>query len=360
MSDVCPRCASKKISGKKFGFGDVTVYERSCETCDLFEYRRSTDPDFDAWFARWSTGEDDDEPDEAASGPGDDDPDPDKGQGTSPATAPAARVGAKKGDLLRDICHDVADDAPRLAYADAIADRLAERAEFIRLQVKRFRDESQRQASRGAPSAREGELRRRHAVEWAHYIEAYSRPYATDAPYRGWEFERGFVAEIRTDPDMVADPRGYLFDTAPIEHLDLTADGSVLAALAAPRVAQVRSFGLRDLALGDDDMVALARDARLDRCEWLDLRSNKIGWKGVAALAASPVVRAIPIVLLTYNPCDPAVQYSGDSQGGGESWLPAEGKELEAMHGQIRWLHLPVDRARPDRYHARSVDYVDL
>lgn len=353
---VCPRCSSKDILAKKFGFGDVTLYERSCNNCDLFEYRRSTDPDFDQWFERWSPDGDDDQ------GAAADDDEDDEPAQAAPATTPGARppspkpAGSTKArDQLHDaICRDVANDALRLQYADAIAGTKPERAEFIRLQVERARTERASGATRSAPGPREAELRKRFGAEWAHFIDPYARPHAPDAPYRGWEWERGFVAELRTDPDMVADPREYIFTSAPIEHLDLTSDGPVLAALAAPRVAQIRSFGLRELGLGDDDMVALARDARLDRCEWLDLRSNNIGERGVKALAASPRIRAIPVVLLAFNPCDPAAQFSE-----GEMWLPPEGQELEKAHGRIPWLHLPPLRRLPDRYHAPNVTYVD-
>ncbi len=366
---VCPRCASKEITGKKFGLGGSTLYEFACETCDLYEYRRSNDPDFEEWWARWrpdGDGDADEDEDEGEDG-GDE---PESAAGTSAAAsastpASTARASipagpAKAREELHDaICQDVANDALRLAYADAIAARRPERAEFIRLQVERARSERASGATRSAPSSREAELRKRLGTEWAHFIEPYARPYAPNVPYRGWEFERGFVAELRTDPDMVADPNDYLFRSSPIEHLDLTKDGPIIAALAAPRAAQVRSFGLRELGLGDDDMVALARDARLDRCEWLDLRSNNIGQRGVTALADSPRIRAIPVVLLTFNPCDPGTQFSDDGSGYGEMWLPDEGKELEQRHGRIPWLHLPPLRRLPDRYHAPNVSYVD-
>jgi uncharacterized protein (TIGR02996 family) len=353
---VCPRCGKKDITGKKFGFGDVTLYEFNCNSCDLFEFRRSTDPDFDAWWARWHPDGDDDED---AQGAASDDEDGDEAAEPAPAASSPASgkpaPTAKARDQLQDaICRDVANDALRLQYADELARKRPERAEFIRLQVERARNERASRATRSAPTPRESELRKRFGAEWAHFIDPFARPYASDAPYRGWEWERGFVAELRTDPDMVADPREYIFNSSPIEHLDLTTEGSVLAALAAPRVAQVRSFGLRDLRLGDDDMEALVRDARLDRCEWLDLRSNNIGERGVKALAASPRIRAIPIVLLTFNPSDPATQFSD-----GEMWLPPEGAELEKAYGRIPWLHLPPPRRLPDRYHAPYVTYID-
>jgi uncharacterized protein (TIGR02996 family) len=318
VPEICPTCRSDNLHGAKFGFGDVSVYEYYCKSCGLAEYRRTTDRDFDEWYARWHEAEvevEDEDEDEVS------------------ATAPDLQTVIAAPDR----------DSPRLNYASAIARARPERAEFIRLQVERARAERLGGALRSVPSEREAELRRRFGTDWGRYVAPLARPYASDAGYRGYEFERGFIAELRTDPDMVADPREYLFKSAPLEHLDLTPDGPVLDALAYPRVAQIRSFGLRELNLGDDDMVVLARDARLDRCEWLDLRSNRIAAKGVAALAASPRIRSIPVVLLESNPCD----------------LDTLVAELEEVHGWIPWLHLPPAAALPDRYHAANVSYVD-
>jgi uncharacterized protein (TIGR02996 family) len=349
---VCPRCGSKDLFSKKFGFGDVSVYEWSCKACDLYEDRSTRDADFEAWYERWHPPDEEDlDREEPPARPAEAE-DEDEHE-------VAFESAAERDELLDAICRDVGNDELRLRYADLIASRLPERAELIRLQIERARRETASGAPRATQGAREAALLERHGKDWARYIAPYARPFASDAPYRGWAFERGFIAELRTDPDMVADPRDYLFRSAPIEHLDLTDDGPVAAAFASPRMAQLRSLGLRALDLGDDDMVALARDARLDRCEWLDLRSNRIGLRGVQALAASERIRTIPIVLLTFNPCDPAVQYDDDHAGSVETWLPPEGADLEATHGRIPWLHLPPVLGRPDRYHARCVRYVD-
>ncbi len=378
----CPRCGSPDVLGKKFGFGDVSLHEYCCNACDLFEDRRSTDPDFTEWKQAWLRdvpgsrevaaimaaatptpthepdedvveGEDEEHEDEEH----EDEVEVDETEAKDEEErAPVSR--AERDALFDAICRDVSNDALRLRYADLIARWRPELAEFIRLQVERARVERTTGVRRSVPGAREADLRGRFGKDWARYIAPYARPLTSDGRYRGYEFERGFIAELRTDPDMVADPREYLFESAPLEHLDLTSDGPVLDALAAPRMAQIRSLGLRSLDLGDDDMVALARDARLDRCEWLDLSSNQIGERGVQALAASPRIRSIPVVLLAFNPCDPATQYSDDGSGYGEMWLPPEGQALEQTHGWIPWLHLPR-RRRPDRYHAANVTYVD-
>lgn len=366
----CPRCGSPDVLGKKFGFGDVSVHEYFCKACEVFEDRLSTDPDFTEWKQAWlrdvGEREDEDEVDEDEvdeDGVDEDEEHEDEVEVDETEAkdeeerAPVSR--AERDALFDAICRDVSNDALRLRYADLIARWRPELAEFIRLQVERARAERTTGVRRSAPGAREADLRARFGKDWARYIAPHARPLTSDGRYRGYEFERGFIAELRTDPDMVADPREYLFKSAPLEHLDLTSDGPVLEALAAPRMAQIRSISLRQLGLGDDDMVALARDARLDRCEWLDLRTNQIGERGVQALAASPRIRSIPVVLLAFNPCDPATQYSDDGSGYGEMWLPPEGQALEATYGWIPWLHLPPPRRQTDRYHAANVVYVD-
>ncbi len=356
---ACPRCSNSDITGKKFGFGDVTLYEFLCKHCDLFEYKKSTDPDFGDWYRRWqasatattaaapaattaaaaaSVAEDEDEGEDEDNEPLDPD--------------------AKAPDI-RPVIAAPQDDGPRLVYADQMAPYRSERAEFIRLQVARSAAERANGAFIGAPSSRESELRQRFGKEWAGAVSAYGRPITSDGRYRGWEFERGFVAQIRTDPDIVIDRKSRLFELAPIEHVDVTSDGPVRALLRSPNLARLRSLDLGGLGLNDDDARVLAAEGQLTRCEWLDLRGNMIGPVGVAALVASPLIRAIPMVMLDGNPSDPAVQYNLDYDGSVmDLYLPPEGQEAEARYGRINWFHLPAGR-RPDRFHARAVRYED-
>jgi hypothetical protein len=139
---------------------------------------------------------------------------------------------------------------------------------------------------------------------------------------------------------------------APIRHLDFAPDQPLRAALASPLLGRLRTLGLAACNLDDDDAIALAANPHIGALRWLDLRDNQIGARGIAALGASAAVRAIPIVLLTNNPVDPAQQYSLDWDSSvADSWLPPEGAELEAAHGGISWLHLPPSHQLPDRYH---------
>ncbi|HUQ03655.1 MAG TPA: hypothetical protein VM261_14255 [Kofleriaceae bacterium] len=236
----------------------------------------------------------------------------------------------------------------------------SDRGELIRLQVTRFVDEHASGAQVGRPSARETELLEEHGEAWARAVAHLARPYVPDVPYRGYEFERGFVAQIRTDPDIVSDPRSRLFELAPIEHVDLTSRGDIRKALVSPELANLRSLRLNEIGLTDDDLRALAGGGHLERLEWLDLRLNPFGRAGVEALVASPAIRRIPVVLLGSHPYNPGMQHDADFDGRvSESWMPEYGQMLEAKHGRIDWLHLPHFLGLPDRYHARAVRYVD-
>jgi hypothetical protein len=180
--------------------------------------------------------------------------------------------------------------------------------------------------------------------------------YRSDAPYQGVILDRGFVAGIRTGPDMFADMGDKLLRMAPIEHLALTANGPFVDALTSPTLGRMRSLQFNVLGFGDDEAIALAERGHFDRCDLLDLSSNRIGSRGVAALLANPVIRNIPVVCLYANPGDPHVEVTQDLDGGLIDWgLPPAGVEAEERYGRITWLHVPpVGVTAPDPYHVRS------
>jgi uncharacterized protein (TIGR02996 family) len=256
--------------------------------------------------------------------------------------------------LFEQVVRNPDDDAPRLAYADAIAAAEPERAELIRLQVSRFRDERARGVPRDEPGRREAVLLARHGAAWATTIAPFARAARPDAPFQGYGYERGFVARLYTDPAVIAAQGDQLVAMAPIQHLDLTARGPFVAALTAPCLGQMRSLIFNQLGLTDDDAIALAERGHLERCEWLDLSLNRIGPRGLAALLANPVIRAMKVVLMSGNPVDPALMVSHDGRGSIiVDGLPADGEVAEETYGRIDWLHL-VKRDLPDRFHATA------
>ena len=49
----CPRCGSYGARKTTTAFAEVTLVEMQCDSCRLFEERRSDAADFAAWLERW-------------------------------------------------------------------------------------------------------------------------------------------------------------------------------------------------------------------------------------------------------------------------------------------------------------------
>jgi uncharacterized protein (TIGR02996 family) len=315
----------------------VTHRDFGCLSCHTIEYRRSDAADYVRWRSRWEpTYADEVAEAHRLTGPG-----------SMPPTAE---------ELFERIVARPHDDGLRLAYANVVERRSPERAEFIRLQIERFYDEASRGVPRGQPGSREIELNTRHYLEWTQYIRPFARAFRSDAPYQGVTFDRGFVAQIRTEPDMFADMGEQLVRMAPIEHLSLTTNGPFIDALTSPTLGRMRTLRFNALGFGDDEAVALAEHGYLDRCDLLDLSGNRIGARGLAALLANPVVRAMRVVCLYSNPCDPHGEVIQEAGGGMTSLgLPANGEDAEKRYGRIGWLHIPVlGGTAPDPYHVST------
>lgn len=350
--------------GKKFGFGDFSLIEFCCRKCGLFEEKNNRDADYSAWAARWdgpaSTVRVAPKKKVAA----------DKKVAkarpakvakpvvvTPPLPAPDPREGVGRdgralAEYFAEIVARPAEDGPRLAYADAIAEAQPRRSALIRYQVLRYRADLPDAEGRWAPHSPElvalgsavSVFEYRMTDGWGRYIEPFARPARSDYP-SGWALERGFVARLRADAAVVADPMVKIFERAPIEYLALTPVGDVPAVLRMKEMAQLRRLDLGALGLRDEDIAVLAREGHLARCEALDLRSNQITEAGFATLVASAEIRAMRSVRLDNNPCDPHMQYSWDCHGTiADMWLPAAGKAAEAKYGRIAWLH-PLDDA---------------
>jgi uncharacterized protein (TIGR02996 family) len=315
---------------------DGHLREFGCLSCRTYEHRRSDAADLRAWLHRW-------EPTYAST--------------AAVAAALAGAGGAPTYEaLFEQIVARPHDDALRLAYANAIERRSPERAEFIRLQVERFYDEASRGAARGGPGPREAELHGRLYLEWTRHVRPFARAFRSDAPYQGVTFDRGFVAGIRTEPDMFADMGEQLIRMAPIEHLSLTPNGPFLDALASPTLGRMRTLTFNLLGFGDDEAVALAERGHLDRCDLLDLSGNRIGARGLAALLANPTIRGMRYVCLYGNPCDPHVAAIPDVDGRTiDRVLPSNGEDAEQRYGRIGWLHVPESGLTvPDPYHVST------
>ena len=337
MLTRCPECGSFRVRPSKFGMAGGHLREFGCLTCRIVEDRRSDAPDYVAWVDRWTPT-------------------------FASVSVEANRLVPSQvtPDTLTELRQRIAarphDDALRLAYATVIVGRQPERAEFIRLQIQRYYDEAWRGVPYGRPGHRESTLKARHALDWTRSIRPFARAYRSDAPFQGVEFERGFVADIRTEPEMWADMGDRLLQMAPIEHLTLTPDGPFIAALTSPNLARIRTLRLNQLGLGDDEAIALADHGHLDRCDALDLSGNRITTRGFKALLANPTIRSMPVVRLYSNPCDPHVWVAQDLDGGLVDWgLQGTGVEAEREYGRIDWLHIPpIGGDQPDDHHVAT------
>lgn len=249
------------------------------------------------------------------------------------------------------------EDAPRLAYARYVDNREPDYAEFIRLQIERARLERELHERVGNPTAREQELLSRHYNKWGRYIQRYLR----DAPVpreddQGWQFDRGFIAFARMEPENFVALGQRLFDMAPIQHADLYGGSEPVRPLfAAPHLDRLDSLSLTGTGLDDDDAIAIANCEGLRRATWLDLSDNRIGQRGAEALAASPIFENKVVVDLTGNPYDPTRRASWDYDGSlAFSYLPEEGVRIEQNLGRrIPWLHYVQLYPIPDRYHTK-------
>lgn len=254
-------------------------------------------------------------------------------------------------DAFAAVCTSPDDDEPRLAYADVVQNSDPEYAEFIRLQVARSADERARMVPRGTMSKREHELWRKNYAKWGHYIQRYCRdardPWEFD---QGWGFERGFVSFVRMEPENFVALGERLFRMAPVQHADLYyGQEPVHPLFDSPFLAKLDSLSLwaSTPKLTDDDAIAMADCEALTRATWIELRNNAIGDRGVRALARSPHMANKVYLDLRGNPGGPG--YDPDAVAMFPDYV-----ELERELGRrVPWFHSVNDPNAPDRYHAK-------
>ena len=271
-----------------------------------------------------------------------------------------ARSSAELDQAYALVVESPHDEQLRQAYAIVAArngDR--SRAEFIDLQLRYSRlrayspvtpphdpveDDSAAEAHSLGSRARH--LLRTHHRNWAAPVRDRVRTY---------EFNRGFVELVGLEAGKFLNDAARIMGLAPILHLDLTDAGGKVAALAdLPELKTLRSLSLEGGGVDDADLMALAQSPNLPELRWLSLANNLITFEGLrTALRPPSSLSKLLYVNLLGNPSDPRERYAHDLGIVVETWLPAEGQELEREYGHIPWLHLTartVSRVQPDRF----------
>jgi uncharacterized protein (TIGR02996 family) len=226
--------------------------------------------------------------------------------------------------FLRAISENPEDDLPRLVYADWIEDRgRTARAEFIRLQVERYRRSANDRSARGI-SWREYELLQEHEVAWREELPPQLR--------RGASFRRGFVFRLQCSMrDLIESTRDHaLLD--PIERLEITVDSLdpewlayhpppltfplsevridcelsvgpilILALVRYGPFPKLKKLIIRDRYLSDDAIGQLRPDPTFPVLEELDLSSCGLSDRGAEELAESDWVGRLKRLRLAGN-----------------------------------------------------------
>jgi uncharacterized protein (TIGR02996 family) len=177
--------------------------------------------------------------------------------------------------FLQDIREHPDDDTPRLVYADWLDDHGdPRRAEFIRLQC--------RLAALGEDSRASPELLDR---EWELFA-VYQPLWQPDKRLTDCTFRRGFLARASVTAAVLLESGEELFETFPLEELQIREVGSHLKDIARrPWLARLSGLDLSRNAL---TVAALARSPHLATLRHLSLTGAQIGLEGVKVLLNSP------------------------------------------------------------------------
>ncbi len=242
--------------------------------------------------------------------------------------------------LLKAVLENPNNDVPRFGYADWCerqSDEVIEvRAEFIRTQMTLVNDFNSLSYGQWFDLANlEEKLRSAYKLEWADALNALVDEYT---------FDKGFVALVSVSARGFLDRAAQMFALAPIRHLKLTQVLPVFEELfASPFLSSIVSLDIERCNLDDGHLKRLAESPVLQNLKWLSVAENKLGLEGADALAGSALSEQLIYVNFYGNPVDPGGRYSTDNEFILDSWLPEAGKQLEAEHGYLRWLHRDAD-----------------
>ena len=226
--------------------------------------------------------------------------------------------------LLEAVLAQPSDDAPRLAYADWLEERGDPRGEFIRVQCELARslppfkpwpfDDRMGEELRRVRDLQEREARLLHT-----HGPSWSAPFHELTA--GVGFRRGFVESVTLPCEVVPSRIASMRRLAPVSAVTFTGHPAQLGpALDSPHIAGLQAIAF-DMYLGHVGAEALSRPRQLQSIVALDLTGCGIEAAGLTALAASPTLAKLRIVILSQNP--------GISAGG-----------LKILSPNSNWKHL--------------------
>jgi uncharacterized protein (TIGR02996 family) len=252
--------------------------------------------------------------------------------------------------IFREICERPDDDDLRLEYASRVEPMDPDRAELIRIQMRR--SSARRQGSLWGEEAREAHLLRRHREAWSKPLSMFALRGDPDRVF----FHRGFPHGIQIQPRLFVEQAEQIFRLAPLRTVAFTesfdeygnlerdetgklAPFPMAEVLACPQLARLDEIHFQPDNLTSGDIQQLAKCPHLTRLLILDLRNALLDEADYLALAEGPLTRK----LLDINRCP-----YGERKV--EEWDPAGGffwktvfdekwREVERRLGYIPWLH---------------------
>jgi len=177
---------------------------------------------------------------------------------------------------------------------------------------------------------------RQYAKAWAGELAEYANEDS---------YHLGLVAEVWVPGEKFASVAKKLFQLAPVQHVNITAQlGSLAEILGCSELRKLTSFSISNHGanVADRGANAVAGCAHLSGLRWLGLAYDEITQAGVEALAASPFLAKLAYLSLDGNPCNPIPRVS-DYDGFYQVSRPALAEQLERQYGPRPWLAEPKD-----------------
>jgi uncharacterized protein (TIGR02996 family) len=198
--------------------------------------------------------------------------------------------------ILRAIAADPADDTVRLAFADWLDEHdETERAEFIRLQIKRER--SGRKSKSSDLSPREKTLLSKHKTQWF-------GPIANLKSHEGFEYtvRRGFVESAVIHGRLLQQHAEVLRNHCPaLTELDVIGVRGFGEQIANEIPSGIRTLCLEDWPFPDDAKV-IAKSPNFAHLEalsfWLGSQNDEAVCRALGAPRAFPALRQLELVQL--------------------------------------------------------------